>query len=132
MFSAELGHIGDRENRILVDDSGVFSPEGVMPSPATMVSFEVDEDKLVQEIYSVASTPLMGDFMPETPQSPESDIELTIMSEVNVSLNSSGLNESDLNDTIQEVEARTSKPVTRKSGRITKAPDRLGMSKREK
>jgi hypothetical protein len=126
VFSTELGHIGDMERRVMIDDSGVFSPEGALASPATLISYEMDEDNLRQEIFPVASTPLSGDFVPETPQSPESEIELTLLSEANVSMASSRLNESDLDDTIQVVDTTVPEvPVPRKSGRKTKAPDRL-------
>ena len=125
VFSTELGHIGDMENRVMIDDSGVFSPEGALASPATLISYEMDENNLRQEIYPVASTPLSGDFVPETPQSPESDIELTLPLEADVSMASSGLNESDLDDTIQGDTTVQKVAAPRRSGRKTNRPDRL-------
>ena len=140
VFTTELGHIGYMKNRVMVDESGIFSPEKILPSPVTiLLLYEMDDEKVVQEIYPVAWTPLVGDFMPERPQSPETDIELTMLSEVNVSLTSSGLNESDLDDTLKVVDyldlqkkPEVETPKSRRSGRKTKVPDRLGISEVKK
>jgi hypothetical protein len=111
----------------MVDDSGIFSPEGILPSPVTiLLSYDMDDEKVVQEIYPVAWTPLV------------TDIEFTMLSEVNVSLTSSGLNESDLDDTLKVVDyldlqkPEVETPKSRRSGRKTKVPDRLGISEVKK
>jgi hypothetical protein len=122
------------------------------------VRFELGDSKVEQEVYPMASTPLSGDYVPATPYSEYSDLELTVLNGTEVSVTSGGedetfiprLNDSDLSDKLTEnqdavgcdrnaagCEANaaglTSEKASvtfepRRSGRQSKAPDRLGVS----
>ena len=88
------------------------------------------ENKSIQKIYSVEYTLLHGNFVLEILKSLKSDIESTVPSEMNVSVESSRLNESDLDDTIQVVDKfEPQKPIHRGSGRKRKFPEKLGVPK---
>ena len=106
----------------------------------------------------MASTPLSGDYVPATPYSEYSDVEITVLNGTEVSVTSDGgdetfipgLNDSDLSDTLTEnqdavgcdknaagCEANaaglTSEKASvtsepRRSGRQSIVPDRLGVS----
>ena len=151
----------ERENdanpMVMVDDSGIISPESTL-EVLESVRFELGDSKVEQEVYPMASTPLSGDYVPATPYSEYSDVEITVLNGTEVSVTSDGgdetfipgLNDSDLSDTLTEnqdavgcdrnaagCEANaaglTSEKASvtfepRRSGRQSKAPDRLGVS----
>ena len=145
----------ERENEahsmVMVDDSGILSPEDWNKSFDESIRFEMGEDKSEQIVYPVASTPLQGDYVPETPYSEYCDIELSVDSSAEVTLNSTGdtifetcssnLNDSDLNDLndtlVEEQGVADNDIVTcnnytnpiRKSTRQSVEPDRLGIQK---
>ena len=146
---------GERENEantmVMVDDSGILSPEDWNKSLESTMKFEMGDDKREQEIYPVASTPLQGDYVPETPYSEYCDVEMFLDSNTEVTLNSTGdtifetcssnLNDSDLNDLndtlVEEQGVADNDIVTcnnytnpiRKSTRQSVEPDRLGIQK---
>ena len=70
VFLDERRHVGDMRNRVLIDGLGVFSIEGVMRSSSKRVPYEKNKKKVIHNKHIVAYTLMTGDFMPETPQSP--------------------------------------------------------------
>ena len=143
----------ERENEantmVMVDDSGILSPEDGNRSTESYARFEMGVDKFEQEVYPVASTPLQGEYVPETPYSEYCEIEMSMISGEGNTFNdtnetllvtqSSGLNESDLDDTLVEtrdvagnkndiVPCNKNTDPIRRSGRQSVTPDRLGIN----